>query len=136
MLTTLGDTTDPSGRWVINPSRATSSTDNVRKCARCAPLVIWLLQQRESAYAADSAKEALNFQIAALLYHVTFFTLLGFAFMLAMTLESAAVIPVIWTGLLVGSASSMAALVLVIIGSVKAYRGEEFRYPLTLRLIK
>ncbi len=84
-----------------------------------APLVIYLIKKDSDQFAADNAKEALNFQITLCIgYFICFiltFILIG--------------IFLLW--ILV-----MANLILCIMAAVKASNGITYRYPLTLRLIK
>lgn len=85
-----------------------------------APLVIWLIFRERSRYVEDQAKESLNFQI--------FLLILAAAF---------TVITVITLG--IGSVLFLAfivALVLQILAAVAASRGEYYRYPVNLRLVK
>lgn len=80
------------------------------------PLIIYLVKKDDSKFASDNAKESLNFQITvALACIVLFITIIG--------------ILLLW---IVG----IAALVLVIIATIKASEGKTYKYPLTLRLIK
>ena len=82
------------------------------------PLVVYLAMRRESAYAAENAREALNFHISVILYALCCipltFILIGVPLLIAI---------------------GIATLVLAIIAAVKAANGECYRYPLTLRLV-
>jgi uncharacterized Tic20 family protein len=81
-----------------------------------APLIIYLLKKDQSAFVAQHSKESLNFQITIwILIVVLFVTIIG--------------ILLIW---LVG----IVALIFVIMASVKASEGNEYRYPFSIRLIK
>jgi len=84
-----------------------------------APLIIYLIKKDDSPYAAEHAKESLNFQITmAILFIVScilIFILIG--------------ILLIWL-------LSIANLVLVIIATVKASENKMYRYPMNFRLIK
>lgn len=81
-----------------------------------APLIIYLLKKDESKYIAHHAKESLNFQITMMI------VILGL-------ILSIIGILLVW---LVG----IAALVFVIIATIKASDGTLYKYPFTLRLIK
>lgn len=81
-----------------------------------APLVIYLVKKDESAFVSSHAKESLNFQI----------TLFIVSFALIITVVG---ILLLW---LVG----IAALVFVIIATIRASEGKLYKYPFTLRLIK
>ena len=82
------------------------------------PLVIMLTKGNESPFIRRHAVESLNFQITVLIYAavsiVLAFVLIGF-FLLA--------------------ALGVFYLVVVILATVRASNGEEFRYPLTLRFV-
>ena len=82
------------------------------------PLVLWLIRKDDMTFAADQAKEALNFQIsvfvAGLIAGVLCLVLIGFVLL----------------GLLV-----VVDLILVIVAAVKASEGVSYRYPFNLRLI-
>lgn len=82
------------------------------------PLVMWLIRKDDMTFAADQAKEALNFQVtvflAGLVAGVLCLILIGFALLAILVI---------------------ADLVLVIIAAVKASEGVAYRYPFNLRLI-
>src|SRR5436190_6240568 len=82
------------------------------------PLVVYLAMRKESAYAAENAREALNFHISVILYALCCipltFILIGVPMLIAI---------------------GVATIVLGIIAAVKASNGECYRYPLTLRLV-
>jgi uncharacterized protein len=89
------------------------------------PLIIYLVKKDDDPFIADQSREALNFNLSALLY----FVVVGFAtVVLFIVLIGILLIPV-----LIGMA--IAWLVLVIIGATRANRGELYRYPLTIRFI-
>jgi uncharacterized Tic20 family protein len=83
------------------------------------PLAIWLMKKDESATIAAHAKDSLNFHISMMIW----VTLAGIAscFLIG--------IPVLF-GLIVFE------VVATIIGTVKASKGERWKYPLMLELIK
>ncbi|HEX9583515.1 MAG TPA: DUF4870 domain-containing protein [Gammaproteobacteria bacterium] len=83
------------------------------------PLIVWQMKKQEMPFVDDQGKEALNFQIT-----VSIAVLLCFLLML------------IVIGALLLLVVGLAALVFTIIAAVKANGGENYRYPLTLRLIK
>ena len=80
-------------------------------------LIVWILK-KDDAYISDQAKEALNFQITVLMAQfvagVLAIILIGFIFM-----------GIIW----------LANVVLCIIAAISTSKGEQYRYPFTLRLI-
>jgi hypothetical protein len=81
------------------------------------PLVIWLIKKESSPFVDDQGKEALNFQIVALI--ATFACFLGFC--LAPILIAAV---------------QITRIVFSIIATVKTNQGIAYRYPVTFRLIK
>ncbi len=89
------------------------------------PLIIWQIKKDTLPFAADQAKEALNFNITVAIIMLVL-TLIGLV-----TLG----IGFIVTGplmLLVG----IAALVFIIIAAIKSNNGEAYRYPFAFRFIK
>jgi uncharacterized Tic20 family protein len=81
-----------------------------------APLIIYLIKKDESKYVAAHAKEALNFQITAILISIALvITVIGIFFLW-----------LVWA----------AVFVFVIIATVKASENKLYRYPVSLRLIK
>ena len=81
------------------------------------PLVLWLLN-RDDPFVEGQAKEALNFNISFLLYGMV-----------------AAISIVLLVGLLALPAVLITWFVLVIVASVKAANGEDYRYPVTIRFV-
>jgi uncharacterized Tic20 family protein len=80
------------------------------------PLLMLLTAGRTSSYVRRHAVESLNFHL----------TVLGATFLLPFTIVGVILVPVIW----------ILAFVLSVVGGVVALTGGEFRYPLTVRLIK
>jgi uncharacterized protein len=87
-----------------------------------APLVIWMIKRDSSPLVADQGKEVLNFQITMLILY---------ALMVACFI-SVILIPL---GIILAVGLPLWHLVLTIIGAIKAYDGQYYRYPLTARLI-
>lgn len=83
-----------------------------------APLIIWQMKKESSAYIDYHGKEAVNFQIALTVYMViaalSIFVLIGFV-----------LAPLI----------GIAGLVLMLMASIKAKDGENYRYPFIFRLL-
>jgi uncharacterized protein len=83
------------------------------------PLIIWLVKKDQSAFVDDQGKEGLNFQITVfigwMVAFVTSFILIGF---------------LLYPVLLIAN------VVLCILAGVAANKGERYRYPFALRLIK
>ena len=82
------------------------------------PLVIMLTKGKQSSFVRRHAVESLNFQISTLIYA-------------AVCLLLALVV----IGLLLLLALAVFYVVVVAIATIKAANGEEFRYPMTLRLV-
>jgi uncharacterized protein len=83
------------------------------------PLIVWLMKKNEHPFIDDQGKESLNFQITVMiaLLVIAPTICLGIGFFL---------LPIV----------AIAALVLSIIGGIKANEGVPYRYPWTLRLVK
>ena len=82
------------------------------------PLVVWLIKKDEMPFVDDQGKEALNFQITmALIFCVCW------------------ILAFVLIGLLLMPLLALFDLVMVIIATVKANNGEQYRYPFALRLI-
>ncbi len=82
------------------------------------PLIIWLIKKDEYPFVNIHGKEALNFQISITIY-----------------VAIAIVLVIFLIGIPILIALGIASLVLVIIASIKANRGEQYRYPITIRFI-
>ena len=84
-----------------------------------APLVVLATKGKESAFVAEAARSALNFQLTALVAAVVF-----------------GVLSVVLVGIPFLIALGVAWFVLPVLAAVKASEGEAYRYPLTPRLVK
>ena len=84
-----------------------------------APLVVMLTKGNEDAFVKDQATEALNFQITLIIGYVASFILMF-----------------VLIGILTFFLLIVCAYVFAIIGGIKANKGEAYRYPFALRLIK
>jgi len=85
------------------------------------PLVVWLVKKQESPFIDDQGKESLNFQITMTIYAAV-----------------SALLILILIGFLLLIAVAIIDVVFVIIASIKASSGEEYRYPpfLAIKFIK
>jgi len=83
-----------------------------------APLIVLLVKGGDSAFVRRNAVESLNFQINALVYTVVF----GLLIFLGIGLVLLPLYGVFYVGC-------------VILGTVRASQGVDYRYPLTLRLV-
>lgn len=84
------------------------------------PLIIWLINKDkpEKSWITEQAKEALNFQITIVLAWIV-------AIVLSFVAIGFLLYPVIWIG----------NLIFCILAGVAANKGENYRYPVTLRLV-
>ena len=82
------------------------------------PLIVMLTKGNESAYVRRQAVESLNFQLSILIYAII-------SFVLIFVLVGFVLLPIV----------GLMWLVFTIIGSVRSSRGEEYRYPLTIRMV-
>ena len=83
------------------------------------PLLVWLLKKDSHPYVNDQGKEATNFSLICLIIHVV----CSFTFFLC--------VPA-----LISMALVVVQIVFGIMGAVAANKGEAFRYPVNVRLIK
>jgi uncharacterized Tic20 family protein len=83
-----------------------------------APLVIWILKKEEFPLVNDQGKEAINFQISMTIYIIAaiilIFLIIGIPLLIILGLFD---------------------LLMIIIASIKANEGVEYRYPLTIRFL-
>lgn len=84
-------------------------------------LIIWLIHKDKvgKEFVNDQAKEALNFQITVLIGYVV-----------------GSILSVVLIGLVLIFALLLANVVLCVLAALAARRGEVYRYPFTLRLLK
>jgi len=84
-----------------------------------APLIVWLIKKNDFPLVDDQGKESLNFQISMTIYAVIagllMYVAIGFA-----------LLPIL----------VIAHITLIIIAIVKTNKGESYRYPFTIRIIK
>jgi len=83
------------------------------------PLVLWLVKKEGMPFVDDQGKESLNFQISVTIYGV-----------------GAALLYITGIDIVLCGALGVFWLVMVIIATVAANKGERYRYPLTIRLLK
>ena len=106
----------------------------------CWPLtVIYLIKRDDSAFASEHAREAINFNLSMFLYACA-------AMAIGVVLVGATVLT-LGIGLLVTAPAGLLLLLAIgaiavmwlvcsIIATIKAWNGEHYRYPLTLRLFR
>jgi len=96
------------------------------------PLIIWLVKRDESRFAAEEAKEALNFQITLFLLFVAAMIVTAVGAIVTVGIGLVVLVPVWIIGAIV---VAIASFVLGILAAVSAYDGKPYRYPLTVRLL-
>lgn len=83
------------------------------------PLICWLSKKDESSWVNVNGKASLNFQISILLYMIL-----------------AAPLCIIIIGIPIVAFLAVLEIVCIIIASVKASKGERYKYPLTIPFIQ
>lgn len=83
------------------------------------PFVLWLIKKHESPFVDKQGKESLNFQISMTIYGII-----------------AGLLCYIFIGFILLPLLIIADIVLIIIATVKTSKGEGYRYPFTIRVIK
>ena len=83
------------------------------------PLIIWLIKKDQSKFVDYHGKEALNFQITVLIGYIV-----------------SSILSMVLIGCITGVIVWIASLIWCIIGGMAANKGEYYKYPITLRLIK
>lgn len=100
--------------------------------------IVYFIKRDDSPFAAQHAREAINFNLSMLIYSAIGvaigLVLLG-ATVLTLGLGAILTAPAGLLLLLAFGAIAVVWLVCSIIAAVKAWNGEEYRYPLTIRLI-
>ncbi|HWS58454.1 MAG TPA: DUF4870 domain-containing protein [Actinotalea sp.] len=84
-----------------------------------APLIVWLVYKGRGQFVEEQAKESLNFQI-----------------MIAIAYVVGSVTSFLGIGLLILLVAWVFSIVFVIIAGIAANKGEAYRYPINLRLVK
>lgn len=82
------------------------------------PLIVLLVKGNDSPWIRRQAVESLNFQISIMIYAIV-----------------SAILIVVLVGLVLLPVVGVCWLVFTIIGSVKVSSGEDYRYPLTIRMV-
>ncbi|HEX5860606.1 MAG TPA: DUF4870 domain-containing protein [Nocardioides sp.] len=82
------------------------------------PLLVLLVKGNDSPWIRKQAVESLNFQISILIYAIV-----------------SAILIIVLIGFLLLAAVGLMWLIFTILGSVKVAGGEDYRYPLTIRMV-
>ena len=80
------------------------------------PLVIWLSEKDKHKFVSNHGQTAINYQISLMIYAVV----------LSATVVLVFPLPVL----------ALVHIVLIVIGAVKAHRGQHWRYPIAIRFLK
>jgi uncharacterized protein len=83
------------------------------------PLIIWLMKKDTSKFVDDQGKESLNFQITMFFVYMACF-----------------VLTFVLIGMFLFPVALLLNLIFCIIGGLAANKGEKYRYPFAIRLIK
>lgn len=83
------------------------------------PLFVWLIKRDEDDFIEDHAREALNFQLSLFIYMI-----------------ASVVLMLLIVGFILFFVVAIFGFVWAIIAGVKAANGEQYRYPLTMRMVK
>jgi len=89
------------------------------------PLVIWMVFRDRSEFVRQHSLESLNFQISLLIYAAAALLIS----VVTLGLGLLVVIPL-------GAILAIAALVVIVMATIAAADGRDYRYPLTLRLVR
>jgi len=81
-------------------------------------LVLWLVKREDDGFAAQEAREALNFQIT-----------------IAIAMMAAFMLKFVLIGFLLFPLLLLANFIFCLLAAVSAAKGKAYRYPLTLRLV-
>ena len=95
-----------------------------------AALAIWMLVRDKSEFAAEHAKEAVNFNLSMFIYAALSVVLVVFTLGIGLLVTAPAGVLL----LLVVGAIAVVWLVCSFIAAFKAFDGQPYRYPLTIRL--
>ena len=100
---------------------------------------VYFLKRNDSAFVAGHAREALNFNLSMFIYsllvYVAIVVLVG-ATVFTLGIGAILTVPAGLLLLVLIAVVLVAWLVCSLIATVKAWNGESYRYPFTLRLIK
>ena len=88
-------------------------------------LAVWMIKRDDSPFAAGHAKEALNFNLSMFIYAVALvvLTVITLGLGLIITIPLGVAIAVVW-------------LVCTLQAAFRAYDGQEYRYPITIRMFR
>lgn len=110
--------------------------------------ILYYTQKDKSAFVSRHGKESLNFQITLFLVGVVMFIVVALVFggsILGLmaggqgNLSEAGTVGLVGSGLALGGVAlllGVAVVVLLVMATIRANNGQDYRYPVTLRLVK
>ena len=101
--------------------------------------IVYLVKRDDSPFATEHAREAINFNLSMFLYACAAIGIaiaLGLATLLTLGLGAILTIPAGIALVLAIGAIAVMWLVCSVIAGFKAWNGEHYRYPLTIRLLR
>jgi uncharacterized Tic20 family protein len=102
-------------------------------------LAVYLVKRDDSPFVADHAREAINFNLSMFLYTCAAFLIGGLligATVLTLGLGIIVTLPAGLALLVAVAAIGVLWLVCSVIATIKAFNGEPYRYPLTIRMVR
>lgn len=115
---------DDSRGWAL-AAHLSAPVSMVVAMAFIGPLIVYLVK-KDDPYVRRHAAEALNFNLSFLLYAIV----LGLVTIVGLLVLVGILLLPLFVGL------AIAWIVLICIAAVKAGRGEDYRYPLTIRFVR
>ncbi|WP_315789922.1 DUF4870 domain-containing protein [Fischerella sp. JS2] len=111
------------------------------------PLIIWLTQKDKHLFIDEQGKESVNFQLSLIIYIFSFGLILNFLLVLIFILLALLskdyspsfldlIIPWQILPVFIAIVVIIFQLIMTIIGGLRAYNGQSYRYPFNLRLLK
>lgn len=88
-------------------------------CNIIGPLVVWLVKKDTIPFVNEEGKESLNFQITMTIGFIV-----------------ASILMAVFIGFILLPALALTDIIFIIIASIAANKGEHYRYPFALRLVK
>jgi uncharacterized protein len=93
------------------------------------PMIVWLVNREKDPFVDGEGKEALNFNLSVLIYAAVGGLLAFVAAIFTLGLALFLVIPI-------AIGAGIAWFVFVILAAIQASKGQPYRYPLTIRMIR
>lgn len=105
------------------------------------PLVVWLIVRGKYPFGERHAREALNFNLSVMIYLLAIVGMVGLSAVVYSNFvplgpEQESGVLVVLAAALLFMALAVGWFVLAVTAALRARRGEEYRYPLTMRLVR